>query len=622
MINHRILKLLLFSLIACCSIFVNAQPVPLILGLGEEGQTIVTTSSTENGTSGEQTLSSEGFLPNPNAASRFLSQAATGPTYEDIIALSEMGLEDWLDVQLTMPRGFICTEKVTEFTNIKNNGLMDPNDTGAYLQFWDYAYWEYMMTSEDVLRQRVALALSEILVVSQNSTVGENAYAFASYYDLLLDHALGNYYDLLKAVTFHPVMGTYLTYMNNPKKDTIYDLDYSVWPPDTLSRQVIFPDENYAREVMQLFTIGLCELEMDGTCKTDANGVPIPTYDNVDIAEFAKIFTGLTWGDAPMFPSYPMSGQLTYTMTMKMFNEFHEQRPKYLLNGEVIEQRPEVDGIADIEAALNNLFQHPNIGPFIGKLLIQRLVTSNPSPAYIARVAKAFNGESAYGTVRGDMKAIIKAILLDEEARNCAAQSDDSFGRLREPFNRYVQLSRSFKASNENGHYRNAIHSVKQFFGQKPFTSPSVFNFFQSDYQPIGPVEEANLVAPEFQITNSLTIAGYMNALNRWLMFDELVDDWGRGFEEGGYIPANHTRLNFTDELTFTDDAQLPALIDRLDLIIAHGALSQRSKALILQVLQDIVLEGAADTVARLRLIRVKMAVFLIMSNPEYLINR
>ena len=168
----------------------------------------------------------------------------------------------------------------------------------------------------------------------------------------------------------------------------------------------------------------------------------------------------------------------------------------------------------------------------IGKLLIQRLVTSNPSPGYVERVARAFNGESQYGTIRGDMKAIIKAILLDEEARDCAAMGDDVFGKLREPFNRYLQISRSFKVSNPSGHYRNAMQSIYQYFGQKPFTSPSVFNFFQSDYQPIGPVTNAMLVAPEFQITNSQTISGYMSALSRWLFYDEVVDDWGRGFDE------------------------------------------------------------------------------------------
>ena len=600
--------LLSIVLVYLINLSLKAQPVPQIIGMGEQGQTSITTSNSQNGTAGNTTLTSQGFLPNPNAASRFLSQAAIGPTYQEILSLSETGLEDWMDQQFALPRGFNCSEKVTELTVIKNNGLMDPDNTRAILAFWDYAYWEYAFTHDDALRQRIAFALSEILVVSQNSSFGSNAYAFSSYYDVLLDNAFGNYYDLLRAVTFHPSMGLYLTYMNNPKQHTD-------------DGQVIFPDENYAREVMQLFTIGLCELEMDGTCKLDGNGVPIPTYDNQDIAEFAKIFTGLTYGDATYFPGYPMDGELTFTMPMVMHNEFHEPGPKTLLNGTVLAERASVDGVADIEDALKNLFEHPNIGPFVGKFLIQRLVTSNPSPAYIERVAKAFNGESAYSNVRGDMKAIIKAILLDEEARDCAAQADDSFGKLREPFLRYMQLCLSFEASNVNGHQRNAMASIMRYFGQKPFTSPSVFNFFQSDYQPIGPIEEANLYAPEFQITNSQTIAGYMNALNRWLFFDQVIDDWGYGFDQE-WDPNNQSKLNFTEELTLTDNEQLVALVDRLDLIIAHGSLSQRSKDLILEVLRGIELEGSDNVIELNRLIRVKMAVFLIMSNPEYLVNR
>lgn len=588
----------------------KAQPVPQIIGMGEQGQTSITTSNSQNGTDGTTTLNSQGFLPNPTAAARFLSQAGMGSTYEEILSLSDTGLEDWIDQQFALSRGFNCTEKVAEITLIKDNGLMDPNNTGPYLQFWDYAYWEYAFTNEDVLRQRIALALSEILVISQSSSFGENAYAFSSYYDLLLDHAFGNYYDLLKAVTFNPSMGLYLTYMNNPKQHINDD------------GQLIFPDENYAREVMQLFTIGLCELEIDGTCKVDGNGTPIPTYDNQDIAEFAKIFTGLSYGNATRFLGAPTDYQLTFTMPMVMYNEFHEPGPKTLLNGTVIEERASVNGVADIEAALANLFEHPNVGPFLGKFLIQRLVTSNPSPAYIKRVAMAFNGESTYSTVRGDMKAVIKAILLDEEARSCAAQTDDSFGKLREPFLRYMQICQSFEASNENGHYRNATSSIMQHFGQKPFTSPSVFNFFQSDYQPIGPIEEANSFAPEFQITNSQTIAGYMNALNQWLFFDNVSDDGGYGFEETGYVAGNHTKLIFTEELQLTDNDQLVALVDRLDLILAHGSLSQRSKDLILEVLYDIPLKGSITVIERNRLIRVKMAVFLIMANPEYLISR
>jgi len=574
--------------------------------MGNTKQTIITTGNT--GTSAESTLSGQGFLPNATAASRFLSQASTGPTFEEIQALSTTGLEDWIDQQFAMSIGFNCTEKVEEITAIKNAGLVNPSFTGPFRNFWDYAFWEYAHTSDDVLRQRVALALSEILVISQNSSFTDNAYAFSNYYDMLLEHAFGNYYDLLKAVTFHPAMGLYLTYMNNPKAH-INDMG-----------QQIYPDENYAREVMQLFTIGLCELEIDGTCKVDANGVPIPTYDNQDIAEFAKIFTGLTWGNSNRFPMDEFRFE-SIIFPLKMYNEFHEEGPKILLNGTVIPQRNTVDGVADIEDALTNLFQHPNIGPFLGKLLIQRLVTSNPSPAYIERVAKAFYGESQYGATRGDMKAIIKAILLDEEARDCAVLSDDSFGKLREPFNRYLQLCRSFEVSNPNGHYRNAMNRIMAYFNQKPFTSPSVFNFFQADYQPIGPIEEANLVAPEFQITNSQTISGYMSALNLWLFRDLVVDDWGKGFEEER-DPNNHSSLDFSAELQLTDDDQIPALIERLDLILAHGALSQRSKDLIHRTVLEIDIIGDEELIALRRNNRVKMVVFLIMSNPEYLISR
>jgi len=586
----------------------SAQPTSEIIGMGNKGQTIITTSNTQSGTSEDNTLSEQGFLPNANAASRFLSQASTGPTFEEIQSLTTVGIEGWIEQQFALPIGFNCTQKVEAITDIKNAGAMDPMNTGPFLHFWDYAFWEYAITSNDVLRQRVALALSEILVISQSSGFGENAYAFSTYYDVLLEHAFGNYYNLLVDVTFEPSMALYLTYMNNPKAHV-----------NNMGQQ-IFPDENYAREVMQLFTIGLCELEIDGTCKTDGNGVPIPTYDNEDIAEFSKIFTGLTWGDSDQFPGYEMGFQ-SYRIPLKMFNANHEEGPKTLLNGTVLPQRTTVDGVADIEAALNNLFQHPNIGPFIGKLLIQRLVTSNPSLAYVERVARAFNGEGQYGTTRGDMKAVIKAILLDEEARDCAAMSDDSFGKLREPFNRYLQLCRSFTVSNPNGHNRNAMRTIMNYFGQKPFTSPSVFNFFQADYQPIGPIEEANLVAPEFQITNSQTISGYMSALNRWLFYDQVVDDWGRGFEEEE-DPNNYTSLTFTEELLLTDDDKIPALIDRLNLILANGALSQRSKDLIHQAVLDIEIIGGDDLMALRRDNRVKLAVFLIMSNPEYLINK
>jgi uncharacterized protein (DUF1800 family) len=602
--------------------FIFAQPSPQLIGIGKNSNITVTTSNTSTGTSGRQTLSNEGFLPNNNAASRFLSQASFGGTFEEIMALSDLGFEDWIEQQFALPIGFSASTKVSELTTARRAGLND-QEAGPLAFFSDYAYWEYAMTSPDLLRQRVALALSEILVISTNSSFGGDAYAFAAYYDLLLNHSFGNYRDLLEAVTFNSAMGVYLTYMNNPKQDTTYDINTDVFPPDTLSQQVIFPDENYAREVMQLFSIGLCELNIDGTCKVDSNGVPIPTYDNVDIAEFSKIFTGLTWVDPWCdFGCIGRDEEQNFIQPMVMNNEYHEPGPKNLLNGHVVQPRNPVDGVADIREALDNLFNHPNVGPFLGKFLIQRLVTSNPSPAYVTRVSRAFNGESHYGNQRGDLKAVIKAILLDDEARNCAAQNDPNFGKLREPFIRYLQLCHSFDLQSVNNVNRNVMRSIYQHFGQKPFASPSVFNFFQSDYQPIGPIEQAGKVAPEFQITNTQSISGYMNALNRWTIYDDIVEDWGRGYEEP-YDENDRPHFDFSDEFLLTDNDKLPELLDRLDLILAHGRLSQRSKDAIRPLLEEMPTVGwNEESTIFLKTMRIRMAIYLIMSSPEYLISR
>jgi len=268
------------------------------IGQGNAAGIIVTTSDNAQGTSGENTLSSQGYLPNLNAASRFLSQASYGPNYEDIAALSAQGIEEWIDEQMAMGRAFPLMDKLREYQAIRAAGVGDP-DQDAFDYFWNMAWWQYAMTSNDVLRQRIAFALSEFFVVSEKSQLGDSPYGLTSYYDILLDGAFGNYRDILEEVTYHPGMGIYLTYMNNTKSDTMYNINWDVSPPDTLSVQYIFPDENYAREVMQLFSIGLYMLNPDGTRQKDAQDQDIPTYDNVDIAEFAKIFTGFSYGDNP-----------------------------------------------------------------------------------------------------------------------------------------------------------------------------------------------------------------------------------------------------------------------------------------------------------------------------------
>jgi len=616
--NGHQMRLFVWLICTVTTSFLFAQTNSQLIGVGQASNITVTTSNSQAGTTGKNTLSNEGFKPNNNAASRFLQQAGFGPNYNEIMALSSMGMEDWIDQQFATPIGLNCVNRVKEILNMKNAGAGTP-EGGTSWWFFDYAFWEYSFSTSDVLRQRVALALSEILVISRSSSFGTNPYPLAYFYDTLLDNAFGNYRDLLGDVTRQPSMGLYLTYMNNPKQDTTYEIQGD----DTLSVQIIFPDENYAREVMQLFTIGLCELNMDGSCKKDENGEDIATYNNVDIAEFAKIFTGFTYA-TPFceFGCHSRDFPGDYAKNMVMINSAHDAGTKTLLNGHVVQPRNPVDGEADIDEALDNLFNHPNIGPFISKLLIQRLVTSNPSPAYVKRVARAFNGESHYSNERGDMQAVIKAILLDDEARNCQAQSDPTFGKLREPFVRYLQLMHSFNLSSPSGVYRNTMANLDHQLGQNIFSSPSVFNFFQQDYQPIGPVEEAGKYAPEFQITNSLTIAGYMNALNDWLFYDKLVFDNGWGYE-GSINDNDKAALDFSVEESLVDNHTLPQLLDRLDLILAHGQLSQRAKNIIMDVLKEMPIDGynAANTLF-LRLNRVQMAIYLVMASPEYLINK
>jgi uncharacterized protein (DUF1800 family) len=510
-----------------------------------------------------------------------------------------MGIEDWIDSQYVKPIPFTLTNKVKDYQNFVKAGTNNPAAGQSY-RMWSYAWWQYHMSSQDALRQRIALALSELFVVSDKSAFGGNAFALANYYDVLLSKSFTNYKDIMLAVTYHPAMGIYLTYLNNPKSNPAANQ---------------FPDENYARELMQLFTIGTSKLNMDGSLILDAFSQPIATYNNTDIGEFAKVFTGLSWGDRTTF-NRGAANDTSYTLPMIMFNTSHEPGIKNLLNGFVVPNRNPVDGIADIQDAIQNLFDHPNTPPFVSKFLIQRLVTSNPSPSYINRVANIFvnNGSG----IRGDMKSIIKAILLDPEAKSCNNGNEVDYGALREPFIRYMQINKAFDASTTSGNYRNDMDYVYRFVQQKPLTSPSVFNFFQQDYQPIGSIEQAGLVAPEFQITNAQTIQGYINGLYRFVIQENVADEYDLyTLEDDNTYLDEISTIDLSDELLLTDNNQLHMLLDRMNLILAQGRLSPSS----LQMIKNVMLELPSNTAAEKKE-RVKLGIYLIMSSPEYLINR
>ena len=577
-----------------CSGVLAAQS-PVILGKGQNNGMSVTSS----GSGGSKTIDGLGFLPNEVAASRFLAQATLGSDIESILAMSQMSYSEWLDSQFVTPKLLDVMQYTMGITQeaVDSTILMggNPNNVQPQMWFWHSAWWQYIMTSPDVLRARVGLALSEIFVISELPELQEVPLALADYYDMLLDNAFGNFRDLLEDVTYHPAMGIYLTHLNNPKSNPAVNR---------------FPDENYAREAMQLFTIGLYQLNNDGSRQLDSLGKPIPTYDNEDIQEFAKIFTGLSWGDSYAFGLDPLS-EVSFTQPMKMYNGWHEPGPKTLLNGIVVPNRTPVNGNADIQDALDNLFNLPNVGPFIGRQLIQRLVTSNPSPQYINRVAAAFNNNGQ--GVRGDMKAVIRAILLDPEARDCALVEDPYRGMLREPITRWTHLCRAFNSFSLKGVFRNHADNFYQNTFQRPLGSPSVFNFFQPDYTPIGPIESAGLVAPEFQITNSVTIVGYANRLHEWVMKENNVMEY-RDIFNGEWNNDKFVNLNLTDELALDQPGDVDELLERLNLILFHGQMTWTTRDRIREALLQVP-QSNWD-------VRVRLAIFLSMTSPDYLILR
>ena len=592
---HRIL--LHFFLLFLIPLGLSAQPDPVILGSGNTSNMNVTNSG---GGDGMETVNGAGMLPNETAASRFLSQATLGADLETIQATTQMSFSQWIEDQFNTPPAFSICDFTRDITIMSLDSTFsmggDANDVDVERWYWHSAWWQYTMTSPDVLRNRVALALSEIFVISEFPVLEDVPLSLPNYYDMLLDNSFGNFRELLEDVSLHPAMGIYLTHVNNPKSDP------------SLNR---FPDENYAREIMQLFTIGLYELNIDGTRKVDNNGDFIPTYDFGDIANFAKIFTGLTYGNAIVFGQDPLS-ELSFTQPMKMVNTWHEPGEKVLLNNFTVPDRQPKDGMADINDALDNLFNHPNVGPFIAYRLIQRLIRSNPSPAFVGRVATKFN-DNGEG-VRGDMKAVIRAILMDEEARDCALAEDPFEGMLREPIVRYTQICRAFNAFSQDGLYRNYMNEFQEAVSQRPLGATSVFNFFLTDFQPIGPIEQAGLSAPEFQITNSVTIIGYANRLHDWIMDENDVMEYRDIFS--GEINYDEKKVNFdlTDELALEEGTEIGELLERLNLILLHGQMTDQTRTLLRETLEQVPEDDAE--------IRVRMAIFLVMISPDYLIFR
>lgn len=614
---------------------VNTTPLKaqqnVTFGLGNVKN--VTVSASSNDVSGIKTLQTSGFLPNQNAASRFLSQATLGKNILQIQNVTTIGVESWINIQLDLPNSFNIQSYVLGIHQSIVDSLLRNVPSGGYtlantnVSDWhfDIAWFQGSMTSPDVLRWRVGLALSEIFVTSRNSSFKNNPYALGNYCDMLMNNAFGNYRTLLDNVTYHPAMGEFLTFLNNHATDI------------TDGRQV-YPDENYAREIMQLFSIGLYKLNIDGTEQKDASNKSIPTYDNNDIAGLAKAFTGLSWGDG-QYLGDDNKDYLSYTKRMKFFGidssdakrntwktnprivNGHEPGEKNFL-GQTIPNRPVLQGELDIQEALDVIYNHPNVGPFLSRRLIQRLVTSNPSPAYIQRVATIFNNNGS--GIRGDLKAVIRAILLDPEARDNNADENGNYaGMLREPFVRYMNLMKGLKLTTTGGVYRNVMYDIYDKLEQIPMASNTVFNFFQPDYQPNGDLKNAGKYAPEFQLLNSQTLTNYFNGLNEWLVKDNPTSFWSY-FTSEKFKSDQRARFDLKSDNILTKNIRLTELLDKYNMILAHGRLSDNNITSIKTVLLGIPLREDSLGIPNEddSYLRIRMAIYLIMSSPDYLINR
>ena len=511
-------------------------------------------------------------------AFRFLNQASFGPTESSVAELIALGdpasaYERWIDGQLALPPSLQLP--ATQAVNALN-----PSNPRLVANMRRSKWFDHAINGPDQLRLRVSFALSEIFVVSEYGPLWRLPLAVAGYNDMLVQHAFGNFRDLLEAVTLHPAMGMYLSMLGNQTPDVTMN---------------IRADENYARELMQLFSIGLVQLNPDGTEKLDGDGQPIPTYDQATIENFARIFTGWSYAGGTTFTSAKRTNE-NQVVPMQAYPEQHDTGPKTLLSypgatktsippGQTPEQ--------DLADALDNVFNHPNVGPFIAKQLIKRLVTSNPSPAYVGRVAAKFNDD---GTGRrGSLAAVVKAILLDPDARR--APSVDAEGKLKEPLLRMVQFLRTYEAKAANGEYR--FDDVDQVTGQGPLLAPSVFNFFSPAYAPPGEIADRGLVAPELEIVTEYRATTFANYL-----FDQVVL---RNSSVTG-LGQSIVVIDISDETMLAGDAA--ALVNQVADKLLGGQMSAELRSEATAAVGRVAATKPAD--------RVEEVLFLVVISPEF----
>lgn len=581
-------------------------------------------------------------------AARFLAQATFGPTDADIAHLRAVGYNNWFNEQFAAPTSSMMTY-YNWVTGAGPGQLHEQAGSNTTLrEAWFLGALggpdpqPGIAIHTDQLRQRMAFALSEIFVVSdQNATLGLNPNSLMSFYEILINNAFGSYRTMLEQVTLHPAMGTYLSMISNPRAD--------------LTKNV-HPDENYAREINQLFSVGLVKLNADGTPML-SGGQPIPTYTQATITAFAHVFTGWTFydctpSDADEFLACDNYVEgIPWQTPMAAFAPFHDNGTdakndlaiKQLLaypgaqNGGVVPNNGTPQ--QDLTFALDNIFKHPNVGPFISKQLIQRFVTSNPTPQYVGRISAVFDND---GTgVRGNLKAVIRAILLDAEARGGHYARPTTYGKLREPLLRLTHFWRAMGARHVCGtdypvgnlteHYANQPYRYAGYFSwgvddaiygdgvaQAPVSAPSVFNFFKPSYVPSGEMSAAGLLGPEFQMdTDSINVKSTQSAVNKAWNFD-ITDPCSGVYREGQVMINRAQDLALAGNANGGPTDRATKLVDTYNLRFMSGQMSPYMRQVLLDDLDLISSTDSADWRQR----RISRALLLIMTSPEYMIQK
>ena len=520
-------------------------------------------------------------------AARFLLQAQFAVTDTDLATLKANGYSAWLTASYNQPLG----QTGVAWLDSRGHNSITSEQRYFWPQFGDFMIWNQLLAGPDQMRKRLALALSEFFVVSLSPIDGfYPPYVIGAYWDVLTANVYGNFRTLLERITLNAGMGFFLNTKGNLKEDAN-------------GRQ---PDENYAREVMQLFTIGLLELNQDGTPRLDANNQPIETYGQSDITNLARVFTGYDWdylANGGTFTNvawhdYDVPNTRFATNPMWFNPANHSNLAVTFLGTTIPANTP---GPEALRIALDRLFNHANTGPFFARQMIQRLVTSNPSPAYVGRVAAVFANNGA--GMRGDLKAVWTAILTDTEARSAPGPSDTLSGKLREPVVRFVQWAQTVGTMSTNGDYQiYDLSGSDTSLGQSALRSPSVFNFFRPGYVPPNTaIASAGRQAPEFQLLNETTAAGYINFM--------------QGMTRNGYIDVRPT---YAALLPIAHD--VPAVLAWLNLRLTANQLSTETLTLVQTVMTAFNLTATSADNAKLDMLAT--ACFLILCSPEYLVQK